>query len=234
MQQVGCKTSPSLEVAQNIVSDFILFSRKTSDQLKQLPMVGPHFAANFMVAVTDLYLNDQRTGVLTAPPDALLDAITEWTTENPALCQASQQTLLLPAGAIAMPFTTPLSGLLRWTILAPLISNRATYSHLHLSLLQTLLQVGCNGEQTTVLETQDLMQIVTLLQNHCIRLSEAKIMPQDDASYKKCMERFAQALQIAITSNCIFGNHLQLLRALEGLPPHLLMNIVILSNKKIY
>ncbi|XP_068142104.1 integrator complex subunit 15 [Drosophila tropicalis] len=231
MQQVGCKTPPSLEVAQNIVSDFILFSKKTPEQLKQLPLVGPQFAANFMVAVADLYLNEQRDGALIPPPDALLDAITEWITENPTLCQASQQPLVLPAGAIAMPFATPISGLLRWAVLAPLISQRSAYSNLHLSLLQTLQQLVCSGE-AAALHAQDLMQIVKSLQNHCSRLAEANLSPDADAAYQKCMERFAQAVQIALNSNCI-TNPIQLLCMLEALPPHALMKIVLAARKKL-
>ncbi|EDW69953.1 integrator complex subunit 15 [Drosophila virilis] len=232
MQQVGCKTSPSLEVAQNIVSDFISFSRKTPEQLRHLPMVGPHFAANFMVAVADLYLNEKRGGVLTPPPDALLDAITEWTTENPLLCQAPQQPLVLPAGAIAMPFATPLAGLLRWVVLAPLVSNRQAYSNLHLSLLHTLLKTANNGESTISLHSQELIQIVTSLQKYCARLTEAKVVPEEDAAYIKSMERFAQAVQIALASNCI-TNHIQLLCVLETLPPHALMKIVLAAHKKL-
>lgn len=231
MQQVGCKTPPSLEVAQNIVSDFISFSRKTPEQLKQLPMVGPHFTANFMVAVADLYLNEKRGGVLTPPPDALLDAITEWTTENPLLCQAPQQPLVLPAGAIAMPFATPLAGLLRWVVLAPLVSNRPAYSQLHLSLLHTLMQMANSGDSTP-LHSQDLMQIVTSLQKYCARLAEAKVDAEEDPAYLKCMERFAQAVQIALTSNCI-TNQIQLLCVLENLPQHALMKIVLAAHKKL-
>ncbi|XP_002028326.2 uncharacterized protein C7orf26 homolog [Drosophila persimilis] len=231
MQQVGCKTPLSLEVAQNIVSDFILYSRKTPEQLKQLPMVGPHFAANFMVAAADLYLNEQRSAALIPPPDALLDAITEWMTENPTLCQASQQPLVLPAGAIAMPFATPLAGLLRWVVLAPLVSNRPTYSNLHLSVLRTLQQLVTSGE-STALPFQDLMQIIKSLQNYCARLSESSVDPHSDAAYQKCMERFSQAVQIALCSNCI-TNQIQLLCVLESLPTHKLMDIVIASHKKL-
>ncbi|KAH8300387.1 hypothetical protein KR018_002384 [Drosophila ironensis] len=229
MQQVGCKTALSLEVAQNIVGDFISFSRKTPEQLKQLPMVGPHFAANFMVAVTDLYLNEQRSQVLTPPPDALLDTITDWVTESPSLCQASQQPLALPAGAIAMPSATPLVGLLRWVVLAPLVSSRAAYSNLHLSLLNTLLQIGATGG-STALPYQDLMQIVKPLQNYCARLEETNTDPQTDEGYQKCMERFAQAVQVAANSNCI-GNQIQLLCVLESLAPHKLMDIIIATHK---
>ncbi|XP_073820513.1 integrator complex subunit 15 [Musca autumnalis] len=231
MQQVGCTTPPSLEVAQSLVSDFIIFSRKTSEQLKQLPLVAPHFAANLMTAVADLYLNDQR-GILTPPPDALLDVFCEWVSENPSLCLASQQPLALPTGAIAMPVVTPLAGLIRWSVLAPIVSNKPAYSTLHLALLQTLLEIVNDGPPTA-LNAQHLMLIATPLKNHAARLVSDKIDPLQDADFQKCLERLAQAVQIGLTSKCIYGNIPQLLCTLETLPPHTLMKIVISANKSL-
>ncbi|XP_065354295.1 integrator complex subunit 15 [Calliphora vicina] len=231
MQQVGCTTAPSLEVAQSLVSDFIIFSRKTSEQLKQLPLVAPHFAANLMTAVADLYLNEQR-GVLTAPPDALLDVFCEWITENPSLCLASQQPLALPIGAIAMPVVTPLAGLIRWSVLSPLVSTRNTYSNLHLSLLQTLLEIVNNGPPTA-LSVQHLAMIAVPLKNHAARLTADQIDPSTNVDFQKCLERYAQAVQVGLSGNCVYGNVSQLLCALESLPPHSLMKIVISANKSL-
>lgn len=41
MQQVGCTSVASTELAQSLVKDFVIFSKKTSEQLRQLPMVAP-------------------------------------------------------------------------------------------------------------------------------------------------------------------------------------------------
>ncbi|TMW51638.1 hypothetical protein DOY81_003288 [Sarcophaga bullata] len=231
MQQVGCTTPPALEVAQSLVSDFIIFSRKTSEQLKQLPLVAPHFAANLMTSVADLYLNEQRGG-LTAPPDALLDVFCEWVTENPSLCLASQQPLALPVGAIAMPVVTPLAGLIRWSVLSPIVSNRATYSSLHLSLLQTLLEIVSNGPPTA-LSAQHLSLIALPLKNHAVRLLSEKIEPSQDEDFQRCMERFAQAVQVGLSCNCVYGNVPQLLCTLESLPSNNLMKIVISAHKSL-
>ncbi|KAI9581303.1 uncharacterized protein C7orf26 isoform X1 [Glossina fuscipes] len=229
MQQVGCTTTPSLEMAQSLVSDFIIFSRKTPEQLKQLPLVAPHFAANLMTAVADLYLNDQR-GSLVAPPDALLDVFCEWISENPSLCLASQQALALPSGAIAMPVVTPLAGLIRWSVLSPLVSNRITYSNLHLALLQTLLEIVHTGPPTA-LNAQHLAAIVGPLKQQAARLVAENIKPSEDSNYQKCMERLSQAVQVGLSANCVFGNIPQLICALESLPSHNLMKIVITANK---
>ncbi|XP_067629686.1 integrator complex subunit 15 [Eurosta solidaginis] len=231
MQQMGCTNPPSLEVAQSLVNDFITFSRKTSEKFKQLPMVAPHFAANLMTAVADLYVNEQR-GELTPPPDSLLDVFTEWISEDPALCLASQQPLALPSGAIAMPVVTPLAGLIRWAVLAPLFSNRPTYSNLHLWLLQTMLQI-VNSGPPTALSAQHLSQIVSAMQAYVVRLLADKTDPTKDEGYQKSMERLAQAVQVATSSNCMYGNIPQLLSLLEALPPNPLMTLVIKANKSV-
>ena len=41
MQQLGATSSPSLELAEFLVSDFIMFSNKSSLQLKDLPEIAP-------------------------------------------------------------------------------------------------------------------------------------------------------------------------------------------------
>lgn len=229
MQQVGCTTPPSIEVAQSLVSDFIIFSRKISEQLRQLPMVAPHFAANLMTAVADLYLNDQR-GSLAAPPDGLLDVICEWITENPSLCLASQQPLALPVGAIAMPVVTPLAGLIRWSVLSPIVSNRSSYSNLHLSLLQTLLEI-VNNVPPTALNAQHLAMIAAPLKSYAARLTADGIDPSQNDDFLKCLERYAQAVQVALSTKCVYGNIPQLLCTLESLPPHSLLKIIISANK---
>jgi hypothetical protein len=77
MQQLGCNSTPSLELAKFLVQDFVVFSKKASEQLKSLPMVAPRFAANFMTAVAELYLNTS-TEKFTPPSDLLLEVFTEW------------------------------------------------------------------------------------------------------------------------------------------------------------
>lgn len=231
MQQVGCTTHPSLEVAQSLVSDFILFSRKTSDQIKQLPLVAAHFASNLITAVADLYLNEQ-SGNLIAPPDTLLDVFCEWISENSSLCLASQQPLALPSGAIAMPVTTPLAGLIRWSVLSPLVSNSIAYCNLHLALLKSLLKIERKETETPALNAQQLILIVQTLKNQKAQLTNDNGNPSENDNYNICLERFAEAIQISLHVNCVAGNIPQLLCALETLPNNDLMNLVIKANKK--
>ena len=97
-----------------------------------------------MTSITEIYFNGEINGNLMTPPDMLLEVITEWVTENPSLCLATQPALALPAGAISMPLVTPLAGLIRWSVLAPIYlpaHESSSYSKLHLAVLQSLSQV---------------------------------------------------------------------------------------------
>lgn len=240
MQQLGCTSVPCLELAQNLVTDFIVFSQKSSEQLKSLPMVAPRFSANFMTAVSDLYFNENKTNQLISPPDTLLEVITEWVSDNPSLCLASLQPLALPTGAIAMPVVTPLAGLIRWCVLAPISNcNKNTYSKLHLAILQSLLQSqtisgsssGSSSATPTAINGQHLTSIINLLEYKTELMKKEKINPEIDDKMQMSLERFSQAIQVAFASRCIYGSIPQLLCRLETLPKNTLMEIVIKANK---
>lgn len=230
MQQLGCTSQPSLELARNLVKDFVTFARKASEQLKTLPMLAPRFSANFMTAVTDLYLNETK-GEMLAPPEILLEVFTEWVSENPSLCLASQQPLALPTGAIAMPVIPPLAGLIRWCVLAPLITTKSCYSKLHLSILQSLQQTPQTNGQPTALNVQHLGLIINSLLLQVESLRKINRNPENDEMIQMSLERFAQAVQVALSTRCIYGSTAQLLCRLESLPHNQLMEIVIKANK---
>lgn len=231
MQQLGCTSVPSLELAQSLIKDFITFAKKPSEQLKSLPMIAPRFAANFMTAVSDLYLNESRNNCQ-PPPSLILEVFTDWITENPVICLASQQQLALPTGAIAMPVSTPLSNLIRWCVLAPIYDSKESYSKLHLGLLQSLLQSSPASPNlpATALNAQHLGLIINTLQSQA-----RKIEPFDqtdkNSGIELSLERFAQAIQVGLSSRAIFGNISQLICRLETLPHNILMDIVIKVNK---
>lgn len=71
IQQLGCSSSTSLELAKSLVQDFVVFSNKSSDNLRDLPKLAPRFVANFMTSVATLYYNE--TTPLLEPPNLLLE-----------------------------------------------------------------------------------------------------------------------------------------------------------------
>uniref|UniRef100_A0A336NA53 CSON010734 protein n=1 Tax=Culicoides sonorensis TaxID=179676 RepID=A0A336NA53_CULSO len=230
MQQVGFQSVTSIELAKNLVQDFVVFSSKASQQLSDLPKIAPRFACNFMTAVTCLYLVEtNQKSPLIEPPFLLLELFTNWITENPSLCLASQQPLMLPSGMLSMPNETPLAGLIRWSCVAALISKKEIYSKLHLSILQSLLQAKPVTGPPVALNATHLQLIVTIFQ---LRVEEMGKSADKSEAVQLSLERFAQCIQVAMASQCIYGNIPQLIIRLESLrPTNQLMQIVINNYK---
>lgn len=231
MQQLGCTSTVCSEIVRTLVKDFVTYSRKMCEQFKILPMVAPRFAANFMTAVADLYMNESRG----FPPDSLLEVFTEWITDNPQLCLASQLPLALPPGAIAMPVVTPLAGLIRWTVLSGVpqskCPNSSAYSKLHLGLLETMMQIPPPNGPATAINSQHLIQIIHPLNAYERQLVSENIAPETCEHFQVMLERFAQAIQVALYSRCVYGSIPQLLGLLESLPRNQLLEIVIKANR---
>lgn len=119
LQQMGCSSPQSLQLAENVIRDHFHLSTNVKS-LKCLSNVAPHFVANFITAVTELYMREVN-GVVKLPPKNLLEIITYWVYYNPTLCMSAQMNpAALPNGAIPMAAVTPIAGLIYWCSLAPL------------------------------------------------------------------------------------------------------------------
>lgn len=55
MQQLGCTSSYSLELAKGLVNDYFVLVPKAVERLQDLPRLAPQFTANFLTAVAELY-----------------------------------------------------------------------------------------------------------------------------------------------------------------------------------
>lgn len=77
MQQFGNTSSHSLQLAKSIVNDYFIFIPTAVPRLTTLPKIAPHFTANFLTAVAEMYLIEKRNS-FTLPPINLLETITEW------------------------------------------------------------------------------------------------------------------------------------------------------------
>ncbi|XP_021937753.1 uncharacterized protein C7orf26 homolog isoform X2 [Zootermopsis nevadensis] len=159
MQQLGCTSKFSLDLAQGLVKDYFVLIPKAVSGLQDLPQLAPQFTANFLTAVAEMYGVVEKRHIFSPPPDTLLEVITQWVSDNPTLCFAAlvvNLQLALPLGGIPMAAITPFAGLFKWCILAPLhyadlsscsdIPNSndslesPLYSCLHLALLESLLE----------------------------------------------------------------------------------------------
>lgn len=74
---MGCSSPQSLQLVENIIRDH--FHLNTSNQLalKSLANTAPQFVANFITAVTELYMKEVQ-GLRKLPPKNLLEVITSW------------------------------------------------------------------------------------------------------------------------------------------------------------
>lgn len=236
MQQLSPTSMPCRELAEQLVNHFVIFSKKCDEQLRSLPMVAPRFAANFMTSVADFYLVDTMPSTnkkLVPPPDLLLEIITDWLSDDTSLCLASQPPLALPAGAISMPVVTPLAGLIRWCVMAPLYHKNELYSKLTLFVLQSLMAIPSSAPAPpTALNAQHLGQIVTMLQTYQEQRL-ANQLPKQENDLQTCLYRLAQAVQVALSVGCMYGNVSQLLCRLETLPKNTLMDLVIKTHKSV-
>ncbi|CAH0398943.1 unnamed protein product [Chilo suppressalis] len=120
LQQMGCSSSQSLQLVENIIRDHFFLNTSNQNTLKSLANTAPQFVSNFITAVTELYMHDLQ-GTKKLPPKNLLEVITSWVFSNPTLCMSAQlNAAALPSGSIPMAAVTPLAGLIHWCALAPL------------------------------------------------------------------------------------------------------------------
>lgn len=229
MQQLGNTSPNSCKLAEALVKDFFVLVPSALHRLNVLPKIAPQFTANFLTAVGEIYFNENtKKNHTNFPPDCLLETVTLWVSENHKLCVAAQQThSALPAGAIAMEATTPLAGLIKWCILAPLYDQTSNlYSQLHLSLLNSILEVP-RANPPRAIGAQQLAAPIGYI---CRYMAKAKRSTNWELNL--ALDRYAQAIQVALYVSCVYGNLDDFMRQLSLLPYNKLLNIVILTHKQ--
>ncbi|KAG6456825.1 hypothetical protein O3G_MSEX009970 [Manduca sexta] len=123
LQQMGCSSPQSIQLVENIIRDHFYLNTSNQAALRSLANTAPQFVANFITAVTELYMHDSHG--TKKPLKNLLEVITFWVYSNPTLCMSAQlNPAQLPSGSIPMAAVTPLAGLIRWCALAPLCCDQ--------------------------------------------------------------------------------------------------------------
>ncbi|XP_063221178.1 integrator complex subunit 15 isoform X2 [Bacillus rossius redtenbacheri] len=226
MQQLGCTSKGSLDLAEGVVKDYFDLVPKAASVLQDLPRLAPQFTANFLTAVAEMYSVKDKKQVFAPPPEILMEVVHQWIDQNPTLCLAALLT------NVAVTVVTPFAGLFKWCILSPLYycnhpqSNdcRLLYSQLHLALIKSLMKCGqpiaANGK--TVMLVQQFLPTVEALarwqrDNSGDRAAEA---------IELALDRLAQAVQIGLFTKCLIGNKEELLQCFDSLPKHQLLGII--------
>lgn len=55
MQQIGCTSKFSVELAKGLINDYFVLLPSSSVKLQDLPAKAPLFTANFLTAVSEIY-----------------------------------------------------------------------------------------------------------------------------------------------------------------------------------
>lgn len=107
MQQLSSTSPQSIGLARHVLNDYFVLTPKSIDKLKQLPVLTPHFTANLLTAIGEVYEDKD-------PPTELLRLVGEWIDENPSLLLTPlMDNPALPTGGIPMTPITPIAGLFR-------------------------------------------------------------------------------------------------------------------------
>lgn len=135
-----------------------------------------------------------------------------------------------------MEATTPLVGLLKWCILGPLYNQHSDlYSELHLALLHSLLEIPPVNPPRAITAQHlsplcgNIIRYITDMHNRNRDLvGYDKIQAiKDDCNLQLALDRYAQAIQVALFVNCIYGNVDDLINQLCQLPQTKLIQIII-------
>lgn len=259
MQQLGCTSKFSLDLVQGLVKDYFVLIPKAVSGLQDLPQLAPQFTANFLTAVAEMYGVVEKRHIFSPPPDTLLEVITQWVSDNPTLCLAAllaNVQLALPLGGIPVAAVTPFAGLFKWCILAPLhyasvtstsdiptsdcnSSESPLYSHLHLALLESLLECfapspglhhAAASATENIISAQHIAAtvepITRWLKDHT-KMENESARIRGEVALHMALDRFAQVIQVGLVTHSIYGNIQELFSQLEMLPENRLLQIVI-------
>ncbi|KOB69499.1 Uncharacterized protein OBRU01_16769 [Operophtera brumata] len=219
LQQMGCSSSQSLQLVENIIRDHFFLNTSNQASLRSLATTAPQFVANFITAVTELYMQDGPGG-RKMPPKNLLEL-------NPAA---------LPSGAIPMAAVTPLAGLIHWCALAPLYVDEEEVTtplkriKIEHDSERTIKQVAHRRLSEWELYTKLQLGVLSSLRaGRAARGAGGVLSAQLASALAVRVHAHAQAVlqRVALANGCIYGNITSLLASLDSLPENRLLKIII-------
>ena len=124
----------SLSVANHLVQDYIVTQPGLCSTLKHLPTQSPLFTANLIASIGELHSRVGGEGGEFSPaPKQVVSLVTSWLRSSPSLCDPSSPSLPVTG-------TSPISSLLAWPVLAPLVGREEEgQALLHHTLVETIL-----------------------------------------------------------------------------------------------
>ncbi|KAM4550911.1 integrator complex subunit 15 [Odontesthes bonariensis] len=240
-----------VRLAQVLVDDYCSMVPGSVPTLQNIHSASPRFCCQFITAVTTLY--DLSSEELT-PPLELLQMIVSWIQEDPRLVLITfLNTPLSGSQPISSLDVTPLGGLVRWCIKAPLAykwdkkqaltggSSQSEqeagplFSALHLSVLQVFMllpailnEKGLFG-RLALLQMESLASLTSDLSRLLDQADKHTHASSTDAhvSSQLALDRLAQALQVALASGALLCSRDDLRAICSRLPHNNLLQLVL-------
>jgi len=186
--------------------------------LPLIPARSPLLSGILLTYFSDLYAVPEQNQAFSPPPIQLVKVALSWLQDNPDLCGAQGQAE--NQGVVTMLGRSPVSGLMVWSVLSPLVcgdQDAMAYSQLHFNLLQHITEENAQfsipgGFLSNLTET-----LLSTLNSR--NFTEQQI--------NTTLDRFGQMLQAARAANSRVDQDLVLL--INQLPYNRLINII-LSN----
>ncbi|XP_046897774.1 uncharacterized protein C7orf26 homolog [Hypomesus transpacificus] len=242
-----------VRLARVLVDDYCSLVPGSVPTLRNIHRSSPRFCCQFITAVTTLY--DLSSGEL-CPPVDLVSMVMSWLQEDPSLILITfLNTPVSASQPISSLDLTPLAGLVRWCVKAPLAYRRegkpsltngttdvgALFSALHLSVLQVLLLLPAVLTDKGILGRLALLQLdqlslltsdlARLLENthshtHADTLSDIHADALGDTHAQLCVDRLAQALQVSMATGALLCSREELRVLCSRLPHSNLLQLV--------
>ncbi|CAJ0957497.1 unnamed protein product, partial [Ranitomeya imitator] len=230
-----------VRLAKALVGDYCGLVPGSVQTLKQIFNVSPRFCCQFITAVATLY--DMSSEEL-IPPHDLLEMIVSWIFEDPRLILITflntPITANLPIGYLDF---SPLMGLVRWCVIAPLAYRRKQkaagggpigvdqnlYSKLHLSVLQGLMVLQTHLTEKSLygrlalIIFEQLVPLVEELGQLCEELNPLNA----EQEMELALDRLAQALQVSMATGALLCTRDDLRTLCARLPHNNLMQLVV-------
>ncbi|XP_060116879.1 integrator complex subunit 15 [Heteronotia binoei] len=241
-----------VRLAQALVDDYCSLVPGSVQTLKQIFSASPRFCCQFITSVTVLY--DMSSDELIPPAD-LLEMVVSWIFEDPRLILI---TFLNTPIATSLPIgfleLTPLSGLIRWCVKAPLAYKRRKpplanghpegkqakgsapesdcqplCSKLHLSVLQVLMLLQGHLTEKNLYGRLGLVPFdhVVALVDDISRLSDELNPLYASQEVELALDRLAQALQVVMAAGALLCTREDLRTVCSRLPHNNLLQLVV-------
>lgn len=240
-----------IRLAQVLVDDYCSMVPGSVPTLQNIHSASPRFCCQFITAVTTLY---DLTSEELSPPLELLQMIVSWIQDDPRLVLITfLNTPLSGNQPISSLDVTPLGGLMRWCVKAPLayrsdkkqaLTNGSSetepeagplFSALHLSVLQVLMllptilnEKGLYG-RLALLQMESLAALISDLSRLLDQADKHTHMSSADMHTlsQLALDRLAQALQVSMASGALLCSREDLRAICSRLPHNNLLQLVL-------